>query len=65
MLSFDELIDFIEHRIRMSHIYQPLLIRTLVDNEAIFKRILDDEEFRQVLMDLYASRVYRRARETG
>ena len=29
-------------------------------NEAIFKRILDDEEFRQVLMDLYAGRVYRR-----
>ena len=32
-------------------------------NEAIFKKILDDEEFRQVLMDLYAGRVYRRARE--
>jgi hypothetical protein len=32
------------------------------ENEAIFKRILDDEEFRQVLMDLYAGRVYRRAR---
>jgi len=31
-------------------------------NEAIFKRILDDDEFRQVLMDLYANRVYRRAR---
>jgi hypothetical protein len=33
------------------------------DNEAIFKRILDDEEFREVLMDLYAARVYRRARD--
>jgi hypothetical protein len=32
------------------------------DNEAIFKRIEYDEEFRQVLMDLYAGRVYRRAR---
>lgn len=31
MLTFEELIDFIEHRMRMSHIYQPLLIRTLVD----------------------------------
>lgn len=31
MLTFDELVDFIEHRMRMSHIYQPLLIRTLVD----------------------------------
>ena len=28
----------------------------------IFKKILDDPEFRHVLMDLYASRVYRRAR---
>jgi type I restriction enzyme M protein len=34
-------------------------------NEAIFKWILDDDEFRQVLMDLYAGRVYRRAREAS
>ena len=33
------------------------------DNEAIFKRFLDDEDFRQFLMDLYAVRVYRRARQ--
>jgi type I restriction enzyme, R subunit len=32
------------------------------DNEAIFKRILDDADFQAVLMDLYANRVYRRAR---
>jgi type I restriction enzyme R subunit len=31
------------------------------DNEAIFKRVLDDEEFRQVLMEFYARRVYLRA----
>jgi hypothetical protein len=31
MLTFDELVDFIDRRMRMSHIYQPLLIRTLVD----------------------------------
>ena len=31
-------------------------------NEAIFKRILDDEEFRGALMDLYADRLYRRLR---
>jgi len=31
-------------------------------NEALSDRILDDEEFRQVLIDLYAGRVYRRAR---
>jgi type I restriction enzyme R subunit len=38
------------------------VVARMDDNEAIFKRILDDEEFRQVLMDLYAGRVYRRAR---
>ncbi len=31
MMTFDELVDFIEHRMRMSHVYQPLLIRTLVN----------------------------------
>jgi 5-methylcytosine-specific restriction endonuclease McrA len=30
-LTFDELVDFIDRRMRMSHTYQPLLIRTLVD----------------------------------
>lgn len=35
------------------------------DNDAIFKKILDNEELRQVLMDLYARRVYVRAREGG
>jgi type I restriction enzyme R subunit len=38
------------------------VVTRMDDNEAIFKRILDDEEFRAVLIDLYASRVYRRAR---
>ncbi len=33
------------------------------DNDAIFKKILDNDELRQVLMDLYARRVYVRARE--
>lgn len=33
------------------------------DNDAIFKKVLDDEELRQVLMALYARRVYVRARE--
>ncbi|MHB1613130.1 MAG: type I restriction endonuclease subunit R, partial [Actinomycetes bacterium] len=41
------------------------VVARMDDNEAIFKRILDDEEFRSVLMDLYAGRVYRRARQQG
>lgn len=31
MLTFEQLVEFIESRMRMSHVYQPLLIRTLVD----------------------------------
>jgi type I restriction enzyme R subunit len=38
------------------------VVSRMDENEAIFKRILDDEEFRQVLIDLYAGRVYRKAR---
>ena len=30
-MTFDQLIDFLENRMRLSHIYQPLLIRSLVD----------------------------------
>ncbi len=30
-MSFDELVDFLEHRMQLSHIYQPLVIRTLVE----------------------------------
>ena len=32
-MTFKEICDFIENRMRMSHIYQPLLIKTLVDSE--------------------------------
>ncbi len=48
-------------------VFDRMFLNTVVgrmdENEAIFKRILDDEEFRQALTDLYAGRVYRRARE--
>ena len=29
-MTYEELVDFIEHRISMSHVYQPVLIRALV-----------------------------------
>ena len=35
------------------------------ENEAIFRRILDDDEFRKALIDLYATRVYRQLHDTG
>jgi hypothetical protein len=30
-MTFEELVDFIEHKMRMSHVYQPLLIKSLVE----------------------------------
>ena len=36
------------------------VVARMDDNEAIFKKVLDDQEFRNVLMDLYANRVYQR-----
>jgi len=48
-------------------VFDRLFLNTVVgrmdDNEAIFKRILDDPEFQATLIDMYATRVYRRARE--
>ena len=50
-------------RLVFDHRFLDTVVSRMDENEAIFKRILDDPEFRQVLMDLYAGRVYRRARE--
>ena len=41
------------------------VVSRMDDNEAIFKRILDDPEFQAALMDLYATRVYRRAKKAN
>jgi ATP adenylyltransferase len=30
-MTYTELVDFLENRMSMSHVYQPLLIRALVD----------------------------------
>ena len=50
-------------RLVFDRMFMGTVVGRMDDNEAIFKRILDDPEFREVLMDLYAARVYRRARE--
>ena len=49
-------------RLVFDHRFLGTVVSRMDENEAIFKRILDDEEFRQVLMEFYAGRVYRRAR---
>ena len=30
-MTYDQLVDFLEHKMSMSHVYQPLLVRALVD----------------------------------
>jgi type I restriction enzyme R subunit len=43
--------------------FEKTLIGRMQGNEAIVSRVLDDEEFREALIELYATRVYRRARD--
>ena len=46
--------------------FDPKFLDTVVTrmdaNEAIFKKILDDEDFRELLADFYLNKVYRRLR---
>jgi ATP adenylyltransferase len=30
-MKYEELIDFLEHKMSMSHVYQPVLVRALLD----------------------------------
>ena len=46
---------------KILHKKRPDLI-PILDNEAIFKRILDDEEFQRVLAEYYLHGVYERLR---
>ena len=34
-MTYEELTDFLEHKMNMSHIYQPLLVRALVDSGGV------------------------------
>jgi type I restriction enzyme R subunit len=49
-------------RLVFDRMFLSTVVGRMDDNEAIFKRILDDPEFQATLMDLYATRVYQRAR---
>ena len=52
-------------RLVFDRMFLGTVVNRMDDNEAIFKRILDDDEFQAALMDLYATRVYSRARKAG
>ncbi len=55
--------EFENFRLVFDRMFMGTVIGRMDDNEAIFKRVLDDPEFQKTLMDLYAMRVYRRLRE--
>jgi type I restriction enzyme R subunit len=55
--------EFENFRLVFDRMFMGTVIGRMDDNEAIFKRILDDDEFQKTLMHLYAIRVYRRLRE--
>jgi type I restriction enzyme R subunit len=45
--------------------FLPTIMARVDENEAIFRRILDDEEFKKALLDLYATRIYRQLHDSG
>ena len=54
--------SFDNFRLAFDRVFLDTVVRRMDDNEAIFKRILDDQEFQSVLMEFYAKRVFERAR---
>ena len=55
--------EFENFRLVFDRMFLGTVVDRMDDNEAIFKRVLDDPEFQQTLMGLYAMRVYQRLRE--
>jgi type I restriction enzyme, R subunit len=50
-------------------VFGPKFINTIItrmdDNQAIFKQILDDSEFQEMLSDYYVRKIYSRLRSAG
>jgi type I restriction enzyme, R subunit len=56
---------FENFRLVFDRMFLGTLVNRMDENETIVRRVLDDEEFQDALKDLYASRVYRRARKSA
>ena len=54
--------EFENFRLVFDRMFLGTVVERMDDNEAIFKRVLDDPEFRKALMEIYAHRVYSRLR---
>jgi type I restriction enzyme R subunit len=49
-------------RLTFDRKFMNTIVTRMDENEAIFKQVLDDDEFRQVLLDFYLRKVYERLR---
>jgi type I restriction enzyme, R subunit len=54
--------DFDNFRLVFDKRFINTVVTRMDDNEAIFKKILDDDEFRAILEDFYARKIYDRVR---
>jgi type I restriction enzyme, R subunit len=54
--------DFANFRLVFDRTFLDTVVRRMDDNEEIFKRILDEPDFQQAILDFYASRLYERLR---
>ena len=46
----------------LSELGRSTIVGRVDQNDAIFKKILDDEDFKQTLLEFYAARLYERLR---
>ena len=54
--------DFQNFRLVFDRTFMDTIVKRMDVNEEIFKRILDDPEFQQTILDYYAGRLYERLR---
>jgi type I restriction enzyme R subunit len=57
--------EYDNFRLVFDRMFLGTVIERMDDNESIYKRVLDDEEFQKALMDLYAARLYQRLRDAS
>jgi type I restriction enzyme R subunit len=54
--------DFQNFRLVFDRTFVETVVRRMDDNEEIYKRILDEPDFQQTILDYYATRLYERLR---
>jgi hypothetical protein len=57
--------EFANFRLVFDRMFLGTIINRMDSNEEIYKQVLDDEIFREALMDLYAARLYQRLRNAS